>query len=304
MTTESDILTQAKALGHSPVLGANVVELSPNTPNLKVLDGTFGRGGHAKLIELHRNIETYLAIDRDPQAIATAKAWAPKSGNVLVHDGEYSSMSLAAQKFQIQTFDLILLDLGVSSPQLDQAERGFSFKQAGPLDMRMNPRKGVSAEELIANCNEEELANIIYEFGEERASRKIAKAIVQHRNIHPINDTQTLARIIESVQPRHGKIHPATRTFQALRIAVNKEIDELKAALEQIPNLLSPGGRAIVISFHSLEDRPVKQAFSSWKRDGLGTILNKNVITAGRDESRLNPRSRSAKLRAFERALT
>lgn len=304
MTTESDILNQAKALGHSPVLAANVIELCPDIPNLKVLDGTFGRGGHAKLIELHRNLETYLAIDRDPQAIATAQAWSPKSGKVLIHDGEYSSMTMAAKKFEIPTFDLILLDLGVSSPQLDQAERGFSFKQAGPLDMRMNPRLGISAEELISTCNEEELAHIIYTLGEERASRKIAKAIVKHRSIHPINDTQTLARIIESVQPRHGKIHPATRTFQALRIAVNKEIDELKSGLEQIPKLLSPGGRAIVISFHSLEDRPVKQAFSSWKRDGLGKILNKNVITAGREESRLNPRSRSAKLRAFERSMT
>lgn len=302
MTTESDILNQARALGHSPVLGSEVVKLSPNIPNLKVLDGTFGRGGHANLIELHRELETYLAIDRDPQAIATAKAWSPQKAKVFVHDGEYSSMTRAAHKFQLQSFDLILLDLGVSSPQLDQSERGFSFKQAGPLDMRMNPRKGISAEQLIADCNEEELANIIYEFGEERASRKIAKAIVQHRNIHPINDTQTLARIIESVQPRHGKIHPATRTFQGLRIAVNREIDELNTALEQIPSLLSPGGRAIVISFHSLEDRPVKQAFAKWKRAGLGTLLNKNVITAGHEESRLNPRSRSAKLRAFEKA--
>jgi 16S rRNA (cytosine1402-N4)-methyltransferase len=302
LITDASILSEAKALGHIPVLPQEVIDLVPQKPQLKVLDGTFGRGGHAKLMDLHRDLAIYVAMDRDPRAIETAKAWSPVSCTVLPHDQTYSAMSEVAQAEKIEQFDVIFLDLGVSSPQLDEANRGFSFNQPGPLDMRMDPRKGNSAADLIAKCDETELADLIYKYGEERASRRIAKAIVQHRNISAINDTATLARIIESVLPRSGKIHPATRTFQGLRIAVNAEITELENALNQIPSLLAPGGRAIIISFHSLEDRPVKQAFSSWKKDGLGTVLTKKVIMAGSEECRVNVRSRSAKLRAFERS--
>jgi 16S rRNA (cytosine1402-N4)-methyltransferase len=184
---------------------------------------------------------------------------------------------------------------------LDQAERGFSFQKAGPLDMRMNNRLGPSASDLVMTLPEEELANIIYQYGEERASRRIAKAIVEKRKIIPIKDTHTLASIIESVLPRTGKLHPATRSFQALRIAVNKELEELELALGQCLELLSEGGRVIIISFHSLEDRIVKQTFQTWKKEGYGKIITKKCLTAASDEARLNSRSRSAKLRVFEK---
>lgn len=261
------------------------------------MDGTFGRGGHARLIAHQRQVRHYIGMDRDPEALEAAAHWdAPFPFEAL--DGCFSQFPSLKPGVPV---DVVLLDLGVSSPQLDRGERGFSFNKPGPLDMRMNPRRGPSAADLIASLQEEELANIIYRYGEERASRKIARTIVAKRQITPIRDTLALADLIESILPRRGRNHPATLTFQALRIAVNEELKELETALEWIPEVLLPGGRALLISFHSLEDRMVKNAFRDWQKKGLGQVVTKKCLSGDEEEVRQNPRSRSAKMRVFER---
>ncbi|HEY0796737.1 MAG TPA: 16S rRNA (cytosine(1402)-N(4))-methyltransferase RsmH, partial [Acidisarcina sp.] len=200
-------------------------------------------------------------------------------------------------------------DFGMSSMQLDEAHRGFSFQADGPLDMRMNPREGITAEQVVDQAGENELADLIYEFGEERRSRRIARAIVRAR---PITTTAELARIVSAAAPamksgkskKFGKghsIHPATRTFQALRIHVNGELDQIKALLEIAPKVLKPGGRLVLISFHSLEDRLVKDAFKLGAQQGIYEVLTRKPVTATAEEADRNPRARSAKLRAAER---
>jgi 16S rRNA (cytosine1402-N4)-methyltransferase len=238
-------------------------------------------------------------MDRDPEALKVAKAWKP-SFPLHVVDGPFSTMGKALQERGLEAVDVIFLDLGVSSPQLDDADRGFSFLRPGPLDMRMDPRSGPSAADLIRSLGEKELADLIYRYGEEHQSRKISRAIVAHRDLSPIVDTHQLARLVESVVPRRGKNHPATQTFQALRIAVNRELEELESGLDQILTLLRPGGRALIISFHSLEDRLVKLRFREWKQRGEGSLPVK-FLGADASEMRENPRSRSAKLRVFEK---
>ena len=220
---------------------------------------------------------------------------------VVLHDVEFSQ---AAERLEAGSVDGLLADVGVSSMQLDEAHRGFSFQADGDLDMRMNPRQGVTAEQVVNQFGEKELADLIYEFGEERRSRRIARAIVRAR---PITTTAELARVVAGCAPpmkrergRHV-IHPATRTFQALRIYVNGELDELKALLEAAPKILKPGGRLVVISFHSLEDRLVKDAFREGAQAGIYEVLTRKPLTAEQDEMDRNPRSRSAKLRAAER---
>ncbi|MHC4887429.1 MAG: 16S rRNA (cytosine(1402)-N(4))-methyltransferase RsmH, partial [Planctomycetota bacterium] len=197
--------------------------------------------------------------------------------------------------------DRVLLDLGVSSIQLDTAERGFSFRQDGPLDMRMDPSSGESAAELIQRLPEEELANLIYRYGEERLSRRVAKRIVEARRERSIKTTGELAEIVRRAIPGRSRIDKATRTFQALRIAVNDELGELQSSLDSVPMLLAPGGRFAVISFHSLEDRMVKLAFRDYASGGDFRVLTRKPIVAGSEEERLNARSRSAKLRVLER---
>jgi 16S rRNA (cytosine1402-N4)-methyltransferase len=191
----------------------------------------------------------------------------------------------------------LLADFGVSSLQLDEAHRGFSFRTDGPLDMRMDTRSGETAEQVVNQEDENELANLIYEFGEERRSRRIARAIVRAR---PITTTAQLARVVAAAAPamKGDKIHPATRTFQALRIRVNDELGEIRTLLESAPSLLKPGGRLVLISFHSLEDRLVKDAFREAARNGVYEVLTKKPVVAGEEEESRNPRSRSAKLRA------
>jgi 16S rRNA (cytosine1402-N4)-methyltransferase len=300
LITEQDILKEAQIRGHIPVLAQDVLSFLPAQRPLRVLDATYGRGGHARLMALKAEIEIYVAMDRDPRALECARNWQPEFP-VVIHDGPFSEMENVVKQKKLGLFDVILLDIGVSSPQIDEAERGFSFQKAGPLDMRMDTRSGDSAADLLQKLSESDIADIIFNYGEERASRKIAKAIVQQRQICPIKDTYSLAHLIEAVMPRTGKIHPATRTFQALRIAVNRELEELEKALEQVPRLLRAHGRALVISFHSLEDRMVKQSIQEWKGQGLGEPAHKKVITASDDEMRRNSRSRSAKMRVFER---
>ena len=257
-------------------------------------------------------------FDRDPQAMEIARArltaLEPANGKpeMLSRDVEFSQ---AAKWLEPGSVDGLLADFGMSSMQLDEAHRGFSFQADGPLDMRMNPREGITAEQVVNQAGEKELADLIYEFGEERRSRRIARAIVRAR---PITTTAELARIVSAAAPamkpqkpaksnrgKFGKarhfIHPATRTFQALRIHVNGELDEIKALLEIAPKLLRPGGRLVVISFHSLEDRLVKDAFKLGAQQGIYEVLTRKPVIAGAEEADRNPRARSAKLRAAER---
>jgi 16S rRNA (cytosine1402-N4)-methyltransferase len=216
---------------------------------------------------------------------------------VVLHDVEYSRM---AGELAGERVDGLLADFGVSSMQFDQAHRGFSFQADANLDMRMNPREGVTAEQVVNQAGEKELADLIYEFGEERRSRRIARAIVRSR---PVTTTAQLARIVAGAAGamKGERIHPATRTFQALRIYVNAELSEIEALLQLAPEILKPGGRLVAISFHSLEDRRVKDALREGARRGIYEVLTRKPVTAEQEETDRNPRARSAKLRAAER---
>ncbi len=277
-----------------------------------MLDATLGMAGHSSAIaRLLGGGGKLIAFDRDPEAMAIARERLAKLAEELgaemptveLIDEEFST---AGEKLAAGSVDGILADFGISSMQLGEAHRGFSFQADGPLDMRMNPRIGVTAAQVVNQADEKDLANLIYEFGEERRSRRIARAIVRAR---PITTTAELARVVSSCAPtmKHkGKserhfIHPATRTFQALRIHVNGELDEIKALLEQAPRLLKPGGRLVVISFHSLEDRLAKDALREGASQGIYEILTRKPLTATDEERDRNPRSRSAKMRAAER---
>ena len=274
------------------------------------VDATLGFAGHASAIARLLGREGKLiGFDRDPQAMEFAKAklnalrdeLGDAMPEVVLHDVEFSQ---AAERLEAGSVDGLLADVGVSSMQLDEAHRGFSFQADGDLDMRMNPRQGVTAEQVVNQFGEKELADLIYEFGEERRSRRIARAIVRAR---PITTTAELARVVSGCAPpmkrERGKhvIHPATRTFQALRIYVNGELDELKALLDFAPKVLKPGGRLVVISFHSLEDRLVKDAFRKGAQAGIYEVLTRKPLTAEQDEMDRNPRSRSAKMRVAEK---
>jgi 16S rRNA (cytosine1402-N4)-methyltransferase len=250
-----------------------------------------------------------IGFDRDPDALELARARLQSLGDLLgpqmpqweLHGEEFSAMS---RHIAPGTLDGLLADFGVSSMQLDSAHRGFSFQADGPLDMRMNPRSGATAEQVVNQADEKVLADLIYEFGEERRSRRFARAIVRAR---PIKTTAQLAKVLSAAAPamksergRHP-IHPATRIFQALRIYVNAELDEIQALLEAAPRLLKPGGRLVVISFHSLEDRLAKDALREGARQGIFEVFTRKPVTASEEETDRNPRARSAKLRAAER---
>ncbi|MDR3566234.1 MAG: 16S rRNA (cytosine(1402)-N(4))-methyltransferase RsmH, partial [Negativicutes bacterium] len=252
---------------HVPVLAAEAIDALAVAPGGLYLDGTFGAGGYTRLILAAGG--SVLALDRDPSAIHNSAALVEASGGrLMLAQTRFSLMENAAREKGLGPFDGIVLDIGVSSMQLDQPERGFSFRLTGPLDMRME-KAGVSAADLVNDMEEGALADLIYHFGEERASRRIARAIVLERAKAPILTTAALAQIIARANPgRPIDIHPATRTFQALRIAVNEELDELTRALEAAERLLRPGGRLAVVAFHSLEDRIVKQFFAA--RTGRG----------------------------------
>ena len=259
------------------------------------LDGTFGAGGYARGL-LEAGADHVIGVDRDPAVFEMAAEWAGTYGDRLtLVEGTFSDLDDYSDK----PLDGVVLDLGVSSMQLDQAQRGFSFMSDGPLDMRMS-QSGPSAADIVADATEAMLADILYHYGEERAARSIARAIVKKRQDTPIDTTGALVRIVEAVLPRPkpGQSHPATRTFQALRIAVNDELGELEALLEMLPDVLRVGGVVAVISFHSLEDRMVKHAFRD--NEHLAPLTTRPIIASvGERES--NPRSRSAKLRAARR---
>jgi len=267
------------------------------------IDATVGLGGHSYEIAKRLGAPGHLiGLDKDPAALAIAR-------ERLTPQADWPEITLLQRSFaeiakghKPATVDGILADIGVSSLQLDDAARGFSFQADGPLDMRMDPQGERSAEQVVNHLDERQLADVIYEFGEERRSRRIARAICRSR---PIRSTAHLADVISAaarpMNQAERRIHPATKTFQALRIFVNRELDDLQALLQAAPRILKPGGRVVVISFHSLEDRIVKDAFREGGREGYFSVLTKKPVTATELESDRNPRARSAKMRAAEK---
>ena len=286
-------MTQYK---HIPVLLAEVVEHLRPEPNETFIDGTVGQGGHAEIILEHLLPGgRLLAMDRDPVNLQIAKENLVRFGkNVVYVNDSYASADEHAQAQKFEGVDGILLDLGYSSLHIEDATRGFSFMKDGPLDMRYDTHHGESAQTIVKEWNEEQLARIFRIYGEEPKAREIAKAIILARKRAPIKTTLELANIVSTVVYAHGPTHPATKVFQALRIAVNDELGELELALPRCVGLLKPGGRFAVITFHSLEDRIVKNFFRSCSDLELET---KKPIAPSREEIKSNPRSRSAKLR-------
>jgi 16S rRNA (cytosine1402-N4)-methyltransferase len=282
---------------HLSVLSQELITGLNLVPKGKYLDATVGGGGHSELILRQYPDVKLIAIDRDATAIAAVQE---RLADYYPQQLEFWQGNFADYQPKDIFFDGIIADLGVSSPQLDIAERGFSFRNTAPLDMRMDRSQGTTAAEIVNHWKEVSLADLIYEYGEERFSRRIAKKIVQQR---PFQTTTELAEAIASTVPgkyRHGRIHPATRTFQALRIEVNQELKSLEKFIAQAPLWLKPGGKIGIISFHSLEDRIVKHCF---RGNELLAVITKKPIIADRDEQRTNPRSRSAKLRFAQRKL-
>jgi len=291
---------------HVPVLLEAALEYLNVRPGGVIVDATLGLAGHSSAIARRLGRKGRLiCFDRDPEAMELAKA---KLEEVRAELGdempevvyEPRAFSEAASQIKPGSLDGLLADFGVSSLQLDEAHRGFSFRQEGPLDMRMDTRSGETAEQVVNQENENELADLIYEFGDERRSRRIARAIVRAR---PISTTAELARVISAAAPsmKGDKIHPATRTFQAIRIRVNDELGEIQRLLESAPSLLKRGGRLVMISFHSLEDRLVKDSFREAGRNKIFEVLTKKPVVAEEQEAMRNPRSRSAKMRAVEK---
>jgi 16S rRNA (cytosine1402-N4)-methyltransferase len=287
---------------HVPVLLKEAIDFLNVRRGGTYIDATVGLGGHSYEIAKRLGAPGHLiGLDKDPAALAIAsrKLAGEDFPEITLLNRSFADIADGQQPAGI---DGILADIGVSSLQLDDAARGFSFQAEGPLDMRMDPRSERTAEQVVNHLDERQLADVIYEFGEERRSRRIARAICRSR---PIRTTAQLAEIVSAaarpMNQAERKIHPATRTFQALRIFVNRELDDLKALLEAAPGVLKPGGRVVVISFHSLEDRIVKDALRDGARAGYFSVLTKKPVTATEEESDRNPRARSAKLRAAEK---
>lgn len=286
---------------HIPVLPAEVIEGMNPQPGDIVVDGTLGGGGHTReLLKLIGPSGRLFGFDRDPFAIEDTRQRLPDENATFI-TANYSDMPEVLAQLGIDLVDSILLDLGLSSDQLADRERGFSFQSDGALDLRFNPMAGESAAKLVNRLSEKHLANLIYQYGEERFSRRIARKIVKLRHANKIETSSQLAAIVRSCIPKSKtqSIDPATRTFQALRIAVNEELKWLKIAMKRLPDLLQPGGRIAVISFHSLEDRIVKQALNE---NSELEVLTRKPLQAGEAELAVNPRSRSAKLRIAKRA--
>lgn len=285
---------------HLSVLPNEVLDLLRPERGGVFVDATLGMGGHASLLLERAPGVRVIGIDQDGQALDYARERLGES--ITYAHGNFADLAPILKKLNISGVDGILMDLGVSSYQLDEASRGFSFSKPGPLDMRMNPTQQLTAAHIVNSWPEPKLADLIYEYGEDRLSRRIARLIVERRQTKPFKDTADLAYVIAGAYPpaaRHKHPHPATRTFQALRIAVNNELGALKTGLIQAVAALNPGGVLAVISFHSLEDRIVKHFFREQAASGAGEILTKKPIEPSEDEERENSRSRSAKLRGF-----
>jgi len=287
--------------GHVPVLLDEVLELLAVRPGGLWVDGTVGLGGHAAaLLRATAPDGRLLGLDRDTDTLERARAvLGPVSDRARLEPGDYREIP---ERLGDERADGIVLDLGISSAQLDDPERGFSFQADGPLDMRIDRSDGETAADVVNRLPEKALADLIYAYGEERASRRIARAIVQARERAPIRTTAELAEIVRRAAPRgpRRRLHPATRTFQALRIHVNRELDGLSEALERIAGCLAPSGRMAVIAFHSLEDRAVKTTFRGLAHRGFA-LLTKKPVRPSEAETRQNPRARSARLRALAR---
>jgi 16S rRNA (cytosine1402-N4)-methyltransferase len=287
---------------HTPVMLKDCLEYLALKPDGVYLDATSGLGGHTgaiarRLAELGGS-GFVLACDRDPESLEMAKAnTLDVRSRIRFHQSLFSRLGERLTAEGVSQLDGLLADLGVSRYQLTEGERGFSLMADGPLDMRMGRDIPGTAADLVNFESEKQLADLIFRLGEERRSRKISRAIVRAR---PIKTTGQLAKLIEAVVPRTEKIHPATRTFMALRIAVNSEQEELDALLESIPRLVKPGGRAVIVTFMSLEDRKVKHSFQAMAKDGKAQILTRHVVRPAEEEIWNNPPSRSAKLRAVE----
>jgi 16S rRNA (cytosine1402-N4)-methyltransferase len=307
----------SRAPKHRPVLLAEVMRLLAPRDGGIYVDGTYGAGGYSHAILESADCRVW-GIDRDPSAVAAGTASVQRfAGRLVLIEGRFGEMQRLLADNGVNAADGITLDLGVSSMQIDEASRGFSFRADGPLDMRMGGQ-GPSAADLVNGCSEEELADIIFRYGEERRARAIARAILRRREASPITRTGELADIVRGVvgRRRGDQSDPATRTFQALRIAVNDELGALGDWLQQLPRIVARGGRAAAISFHSLEDRMVKQGFArlatgcicppqlpvcACGRTAQWKVLTKKPVNASEEEVAANPRARSAKLRAVER---
>lgn len=306
--------------GHFPVMLNEVIKLLQPQPHHIYMDATFGGGGYSKAILLSAACEVW-AIDRDPDAIQRGLTIIKDFPSLHLLQGDFAQIKSLTHQNNIQGFDGIILDLGVSSFQIDQAERGFSFRFNGPLDMRMS-QSGRTAADLVNNLSESELADILWHYGEERFSRRVAKAIIKQRQEEHFETTHQLVNLIKKIIPaKKNEIHPATRTFQALRIAVNDELQQIKTALTDALSLLKPGGKLIVVSFHSLEDRIVKEIMNqatghiaSPSRHHPLSLTQQNPtiefdsltnkpMRPTENECNLNARSRSAKLRAIQRRI-
>ncbi|MEK6634734.1 MAG: 16S rRNA (cytosine(1402)-N(4))-methyltransferase RsmH [Planctomycetota bacterium] len=289
---------------HKPVMVEEVLDyLNPQTGQV-IIDCTVGGGGHAsKIMSKIKPNGLLIGIDKDMEILQTAKQHLSEIGNIFkLYHADYSEIDEVLRQAGTDKVNGVLLDLGSSSLQFDQAERGFSFSKEGPLDMRMDRSQGITAKDLIHRLSEQKLEELFSKYGEERWSRRIARAILKEENDTGITSTRQLANIIERAVPRgKSKIHPATRVFQALRIAVNKELESLEVFLNKIHNYMTVGARIVVISFHSLEDRIVKNKFSERAKQNIFQILTKKPITPGEAEIERNIRCRSAKLRAAER---
>jgi len=287
---------------HVPVMLAECLDYLNVQPEGVYLDLTAGLGGHTGAIARRLTTGMVIACDRDAESIELARANTTDCADrIRFYPGLFSRVEETLAVLKIKQLDGLLADLGVSRHQLTEGGRGFSLMVDGPLDMRMSTGSHAAqqrtAAEIVNYESEKELAGLIFSLGEERRSRKIARAIVRAR---PIQTTGQLAKLIEGVVPRTGKLHPATQTFMALRLAVNRELEELDALLEAIPRLLRTGGRAVLLTFMSLEDRKVKHAFQAMAKQGLVSLLTRHVVRPAEEEIRRNPPSRSAKLRALE----
>ncbi len=291
--------------GHVPVMLEETLRLLELKPGETVVDGTLGLGGHA--VALRRALQgqgLLVGVDRDPAMAERARARLESDPGALIRivQSNFSELDVVLAEVPGGKADAILLDLGVSSPQIDEGGRGFSYREDGPLDMRMGP-EGPTAAEWIAHAGDEEIADVLYHFGEERLSRRIARAIVAARQRTPIRTTGQLAEIILRAYPGGSRrLHPARRSFQAIRIFLNDELAHLERFLKILPRLLNDGGRCVVISYHSLEDRRVKNSFRDGVREGTYRALTRKALRPTSMEVASNPRSRSAKLRGVMRA--
>ncbi len=283
---------------HVPVMLNEALEHLAVRPDGIYVDATTGLGGHTAAIASRLETGFVIALDRDAESIEAArKNTAEWADRIRFRQARFSELRAALGSFGIEKVDGLMADLGVSRYQLTEPERGFSLAAPGPLDMRMDRTQGVTAADLANTMSEKELADLIYQLGEERRARRIARAIVRAR---PVRDTLHLAGIVERAVPRTGRLHPATQTFMALRRAVNREVEELDALLRAAPDLVTSGGRIVAITFMSLEDRQVKEGFRRLAQQSRARLLTKHVVKPSEDEVATNPPSRSAKLRALE----